>query len=72
MKKTLTKEDEAKALQARLISGMRETVCKFCASTNRSCGERSPEGYYCSREAGHKGPHRACGHCFHEITIWKD
>ena len=45
--------------------------CK--SKTGSWCRTRSPNGFYCGRLFGHKGPHVACIGCAdrHELDIWE-
>lgn len=45
--------------------------CHLCRDLTReeSCGE-TDQGWTCTREPGHDGPHVACGGDVHEMETW--
>lgn len=47
-----------------------ECVCALGRSDVLECMARSPEGYVCTREAGHPGMHVACSAYRHRRREW--
>ena len=45
--------------------------CEFCDGVIFTCGERSPDGWGCTRHRGHAGPHVACSGDRHVIAGWE-
>jgi hypothetical protein len=46
--------------------------CQWSPDAWYGCRSFSPAGYLCSREAGHDGPHVACGGDKHALANWGD
>jgi len=49
-------------------------VCSLCRGNDESSCDHEIDGYQCTREPGHSGPHAACGiHSYeHPIIEWED
>jgi hypothetical protein len=65
-------QGEAKPLTAvEMQRGVMPPCENECYIKNHStqCGAEN-DGYYCSRDADHKGKHVACG-CDHALKVWE-
>lgn len=45
--------------------------CSDAKPPTSNCRVRSPDGYYCTRDKGHKGKHSACTPTEHDLKVWK-